>query len=682
MTEQTSADPLLQPYQLKHLTLRNRVFSSAHEPAYSEDGMPKDRYRLYHVEKAKGGIGLTMTAGSAVVAEDSPPAFGNLHAYDDAIVPWIRRMTDEVHEHGAACMIQITHLGRRTGWAQDDWLPVVAPSPLREPAHRAIPKEAEDWDIDRIVGKYADAAERMQAGGMDGIEIESYGHLFDQFWSPVTNRRDDEYGGDLDARMAFGWRVLRAIRERVGSGYIVGLRMAIDEQIAGGIDTSVGLDMLGRIEAEGLIDFINVIRGNVADEVALTEVIPIHGMRSVPHLDFAGTVREHTELTVMHAAKVDEVASARHAIRDGKLDLVGMTRAFMAEPHLMRKVIEGREDEIRPCVGATYCLDRIYEAGEALCIHNAATSREQTMPHDIEPASTARRIVIVGAGPAGLEAARVAGERGHAVTVLEAMPWAGGQINLAVRNPRRKDLQGIVDWRLAECARLGVEIRFDTYADGDLVASLDPDVVIVATGGQPQLPDLEVGADRVVTSWDVLGGDAAPTGDVLFYDDNGTHSALSAAEVIARSGANLEVVTPERFFGIEVGGMNNVPYARAFNECEVRITPHQRVLAVRPEHGRLCAELGSDHTPHRSVRHVDWVVVDHGTEALAGTYFELKPSSSNLGAVDYGALIDGRPQGLVRNVDGAFQLFRIGDAVSSRNIHAAMYDALRLVKDL
>ena len=161
---------------------------------------------------------MTMTAGSAVVAEDSPPAFGNLHAYDDAIVPWIRRMTDEIHEHGAACMIQLTHLGRRTGWAQDDWLPVVAPSPLREPAHRAVPKEAEEWDIDRIVGKYADAAERMQAGGMDGIEIESYGHLFDQFWSPLTNRRTDEYGGSFENRLRFGWRVLAGIRERVGPG--------------------------------------------------------------------------------------------------------------------------------------------------------------------------------------------------------------------------------------------------------------------------------------------------------------------------------------------------------------------------------------------------------------------------------------------------------------------------------
>lgn len=675
-------DPLLQPYTLKKLTLRNRVFSSAHEPAYSEDGMPKDRYRLYHVEKAKGGIGLTMTAGSAVVAEDSPPAFGNLHGYDDAIVPWIRRMTDEVHEHGAGCMIQITHLGRRTGWAQDDWLPVLSASPIREPAHRSIPKEAEDWDIDRIVGKYADTAERMRGGGMDGIEIESYGHLFDQFWSPVTNQRDDEYGGDLDARMTFGWRVLRAVRERVGPDFIVGLRMAIDERLAGGIDTPVGLQMLGRIESEGLIDFVNVIRGNVADEVALTEVIPIHGMRSVPHLDFAGMVREHTDLTVMHASKVDEVASARHAIREGKLDLVGMTRAHIAEPHIVRKIIEGREAEIRPCVGATYCLDRIYEAGEALCIHNAATSREQTMPHDIEPAPSLRHIVIVGAGPGGLEAARVAGERGHRVTVLEAMPWAGGQINLAVRNPRRKDLQGIVDWRIAECARLGVEIRYDTFADTDVVAELEPDVVIVATGGQPRLPDVEDGADRMVTSWDVLGGDVSPAGDVLFYDDNGTHSALSAAEMIARSGADLEIVTPERMFGIEVGGMNHVPYARAFNECDTTITLHQRVLAIRPEAGRLCVELGSDHTTHRTVRHVDWVVADFGTEALADVYFELKAMSSNLGAVDYGALMEGRPQALVGHVDGAFQLFRIGDAVSSRNIHAAVYDALRLVKDL
>jgi 2,4-dienoyl-CoA reductase-like NADH-dependent reductase (Old Yellow Enzyme family) len=672
-------DPLLQPFQLKHLTLRNRFFSSSHEPAYSEGGMPTDRYRLYHVEKAKGGIGMTMTAGSAVVAEDSPPAFGNLHAYKDEIVPWIRRMTDEVHEHGAACMIQITHLGRRTGWGQDDWLPIVSASAIREPAHRNIPKVAEGWDVERIVGKYADAAERMRAGGMDGIEVEAYGHLFDQFLSPFTNHRDDEWGGDDERLLRFPWAVLSAIRERVGPDFVVGVRMVIDETLPVGIDTPRGLDVLRRFEDAGLIDFVNVIRGHIEYEAALTDVIPIHGMASVPHLDFAGMVREHTGLAVLHASKVDEVASARHAIREGKVDLVGMTRAHIADPHIVRKILEGRESEIRPCVGATYCLDRIYAAGEALCLHNAATSREQTMPHDIERAPVSKHVVVVGAGVAGLEAARVAGERGHRVTVLEAMPWAGGQLNLAARNPRRKDLQGIVDWRVAECARLGVEIRYDTYADGALVRSLGPDVVIVATGGQPQLPDLEAGADLVVTSWDVLGGDVKPSGDVLFYDDNGTHSALSAAELIARSGATLEIVTPERMFGIEVGGMNHVPYAKAFNECETRITLHHHVRSVERHDGRLRVVLGSEQSSHRTERVVDWVVADHGCSALDEVYHELVPDSTNGGAVDHLALISVRPQTIVRNPHGAFQLFRIGDAVSNRNVHAAVYDALRLL---
>ncbi len=676
-------DPLLQPFTLKHLQLRNRVFSSAHEPAYGEAGMPTERYRLYHVEKAKGGVGLTMTAGSAVVAEDSPPAFGNLHAYRDEIVPWIRELTDAVHEHGSAVMIQLTHLGRRTGWGQDDWLPVVSASALREPAHRNIPKVAEDWDIERIVGRYADAAERMQAGGMDGIEIEAYGHLLDQFWSPSTNHRDDEWGGSLENRMRFPVAVLRAIRARVGDEFVVGLRMAIDEQLANGITTPTGLDILGRLKAERLVDFVNVIRGNIVDDIVLSEVIPIHGMPAAPHLDFAGAVREVVGLPVLHAAKIDDVATARHAIREGKLDLVGMTRAQLADPHLVRKIAEGREAEIRPCVGATYCLDRIYQAGEALCIHNAATSREATMPHVIERAVVARRVVVIGAGPAGLEAARVAGERGHSVVVHEVMPWAGGQIRLAARNPRRRDLLGIVDWRVSELARLGVEVRYDELASIGLVLRHEPDVVIVATGGLAQLPPLEAGSDLVVTSWDVLGGDAPPAHDVIVYDDNGTHSALSAAEVLARGGAQVELVTPERMMGVDVGGLNAVPYARAFNECGTRITLNQRVLAVeRTPDGRLDVTIGSDHSPHRECRRVDQVVVDHGAAANDELYFALREQSSNRGAVDYGALIEGRPQSVVRNPEGRFQLFRIGDAVANRNIHAAIYDALRLTKDL
>ena len=187
-------DPLMQPFELKNLTLRNRVVSTSHEPSYTEDGMPKTRYRLYHEEKAKGGIGLTMMGGSAVVAPDSPAAFGNLHVYKDEIVPWLRELAYGVHENGAAVMCQITHLGRRTSNYDGDWLPVVYPSPLREPAHRAFPKVAEEWDMDRIVQAYADATARCREAGLDGVEIEAYTHLLDAFWSPLTNHRDDKFG--------------------------------------------------------------------------------------------------------------------------------------------------------------------------------------------------------------------------------------------------------------------------------------------------------------------------------------------------------------------------------------------------------------------------------------------------------------------------------------------------------
>ena len=675
-------DPLLEPFQLKHLKIRNRVFTSAHEPAYSVEGMPTDRYRLYHEERAKGGVGLTMTAGSAVVAEDSAPVFGNLHAYDDAIVPWIQRLTDGVHEHGAACMIQLTHLGRRSIWSHDNWLPVVAPTSLREPAHRAIPKEAEDWDVERIIRKFADAAERMQAGGMDGIEIESYGHLFDQFYSPTTNFREDEFGGSLENRLRFSTRVLEAMRERVGPEFILGLRMSIDEVVPEGLDYNAGIEILKEFEATGLIDFVNVIRGLVATDAQLSNVIPIHGMPAAPHLDFAGLVKENTGLAVLHASKIDDVATARYAIQEGKVDLVGMTRAHMADPHIVLKVIEEREEQIRPCVGATFCLDGIYENGEALCVHNAATGREAIMPHKVLPAEKHRKIIVIGAGPAGLEAARVAGERGHEVTVFEAMPKAGGQIALTVRNKRRQDFQGVVDWRLAELDRLGVEIIYDHIAEQEDISALNPDVVIIATGGLPQMPPLEKGAELAVTSWDVLSGEVIPQGNVLLYDDNGTHSALSTAEIIAQSGADLEIVTPERTLGVEIGGVNHVPYARTFNETETRVTLNQRVMSASKENDRLVVELGSDHSSHRSTRVVDYLVVDHGTLPNADLYFELRSLSCNQGEIDHNALLNGQPQPCFEDEQESFALYRIGDAVANRNIHAAIYDALRLMKDI
>jgi 2,4-dienoyl-CoA reductase-like NADH-dependent reductase (Old Yellow Enzyme family)/NADPH-dependent 2,4-dienoyl-CoA reductase/sulfur reductase-like enzyme len=680
-----SKDPLLQPYQLKHLTFKNRIMTTSHEPAYPEDGMPKERYRAYHEERAKAGVALAMTAGSAAVSKDSPPVFNNILAHKDEVVPWIQNLTDGVHEHGCAVMIQLTHLGRRTNWNKGDWLPSVSSSKHREPAHRSFPKLIEDWDIERIINDFAEAAERMQAGGMDGIELQVYGHLLDQFWSPLTNDLVGPYGADtLENRMRFPMDVLDAVRKRVGEEFILGFRYTADEAQKGGITAEDGLLISQKLAETGKLDFLNVVKGRIHTDPAMTDLIPIQGMVNAPHLDFAGEVKKLTGMPTFHAAKIPDVATARHAIDSGLLDMVGMTRAHMADPHIVQKIIEGREDDIRPCVGATYCLDRIYQAGEALCIHNPATGRELTMPHTIPVAKNKRKVVVIGAGPGGLEAARVAAERGHDVTVLEAQPDPGGQVRLASLSPRRRDMISIIDWRMSQCAARDVVFHFNTWAEAADVTALNPDVVIVATGGMPNTELYESGQEvqNVVTSWDIIAGDVKPAQSVLIYDECGDHPALQAAEIAANSGAKVEVMTPDRTFAPDIMAMNLVPYMRSLQDKDVTFTVTRRLLDVVRSGNKLTATIGTDYSDHSDEREYDQVVVNYGTLPLDELYFDLKPLSSNEGAVDQDALIAGEVQTIKRNDTGAFQLFRIGDAVSARNTHAAIYDALRLVKDL
>jgi 2,4-dienoyl-CoA reductase-like NADH-dependent reductase (Old Yellow Enzyme family) len=679
----SAKDPLLQPFQLKHLKLKNRVLSTSHEPAYSEDGKPTLRYQLYHEEKAKGGIALTMFGGSSLVAPDSPPAFGNLYVGDDEIIPYFQALAERIHRYDCALMCQITHLGRRTSWSTGDWLPVIAPSCVREPAHRAFPKTMETEDIRRVAKAYGAAARRCREGGLDGVELEAYGHLLDSFWTPAVNRRTDEYGGSLDNRMRFSLEVLDEVRRRAGDALIVGIRMVFDEALEGGLGFEEGMRIGERLVASGTIDFVNVIKGHIDTDRALADVIPGMGTPSGPFLELAGTIRRELGIPTFHAARVNDVATARHAVREGLVDMVGMTRAHMADPHIVAKIARGEEHRIRPCVGAAYCIDRIYVGGEALCIHNPATGREATMPHVIPRSpGPVRKVVVVGAGPAGLEAARVCAERGHRVVLFEATDQPGGQLVLAAKVARRREIIGITQWLFAEVDQLGVDVRFNRYADAEEVLAEEPEVVVVATGGVPNTEFVRSGAELVASTWDVLSGQVTTGEEVLLFDDNGAHQGLSCAEYMAARGSRVELITPDRMVGQDVGGINYPAYFRAFYEQGVVMTVNHRLLAVERRGNKLHALLRNEYTDEPVERTADQVVVEHGTLPADELYFELKAASTNLGEVDIDALIAGRPQTLVANAQGRYRLFRVGDAVASRNIHAAIYDSLRLCKEL
>ncbi|MFT3988995.1 FAD-dependent oxidoreductase [Aestuariivirga sp.] len=676
-----SKDPLLQPLQIRHLTLKNRVVSTPHAPAYAENGMPKLRYQLYHEEKAKGGIGMTMFGGSSFVAPDTPSVFGQIDVSTDDIIPYFQQFSERIHRHDCGIICQISHLGRRTTWNAGNWLPVIAPSRVKEPAHRAFPREMDRHDIKRVIKAYAAAALRCQQGGLDGTEILSHGHLPEQFLSPATNFRTDEYGGSLRNRLRFTLELLEEVRQAVGSKSIIGIRLGATEDWVEGFGLSEGIEAAQIIEESRFVDYMTVNFGHIDTHYALAKHIPGMWAPLAPWLGQVQEFRKYIKLPLIHACRIAEIATARHAITEGILDLVGMTRAHIADPHIVRKITEKKEHSIRPCVGASYCLDRVSQGYDALCLHNAATGREATMPHVIpKTAGAVRKIVVVGGGPAGMEAARVCASRGHHVTMFEASGKLGGQLQIAALAGWRRDLISIVDWYAQQLEELGVDIRWNTMASDNEIEAENPDIVIAATGGIPDM-DFVPGGELAISVWDALTGPAL-TGDILVYDDNGQPSAPSCADHLAgKHGAKVEYVTPDRAAASDMGTQNFSIFLEHFYRKGVTITPDSRLSRIERHGNKLKVTFSNEYGGPDIERIADHVIVEHGTIPADEVFTSMRARSRNDGVTDQQALLNGEPQKLSANSSGKFMLFRVGDAVASRNIHAAIYDSLRLCKD-
>lgn len=637
---------------------------------YAVDGAPQERYQLYHEEKAKGGIALTMFGGSSAVAQDSATSPGVINLGNDAVIPHFRQFADRIHRYDCALMCQVTHLGRRARTRAFDWLPSISSSRTRE-ADGGFPKVMDRDDIDRIVRSYGEAALRCKQGGLDGCEVVGQAHLPEQFWSPAWNRRKDEFGGSLKNRLRFGFMVLEEIRRKVGDDFIVGIRIAIDQNLEGGLSKDDCLEIAKLHEQSGLVDFLNLNYGRVDTEIDYVNLMPGMSRPPATYLDRVQAFTRDLTLPTFHACRIVDAATARRAIRERIVDMVGMTRAHIADPHIVRKIETGEEDRIRPCVGATFCMDH------RLCIHNPSTGREKSLPHSASSADARKRVVVVGGGPAGLEAARVSAERGHDVILLEATDHLGGQVALAARAGWRREIAGVTDWLARELGYLDVDVRLATRADRGTVTGLGPDVVVIATGGLPDLDWLD-GHEHCESVWDILRGGVKIAQNVLIYDELGDHAGASCTEVLADAGAAVELVFRGHHAAQSAGYCNYPVYLQHFYEKGVTLTPDLRLEKVERAGTQLRAMFVNELTGKTEERLTEQVVIERGTVPVDELFEELRAESCNNGTADIGRLLAGLPQVADDLRDDGFELYRVGDAVSSRDIHCAILDSRRL----
>jgi dimethylglycine catabolism A len=646
---------LFTPIQVGRLTLKNRIYSSGHAEAMAEGGRPGERLARYHAAKARGGCALTIFGGSSSVHPSSPAAaWKQIANHDDSIIPAYRALADAVHAHDCLVFTQLTHMGRRAQADGEEANVLVAPSQIPERVHREVPHEVEAEQIAEIVRAFGQAARRCREGGLDGIELSmAHNHLIDQFWSPLFNQRLDDYGGSLDNRLRFGFEVLREIRRTVGRDFVVGARISGDEFTRGGLTAGDMAEIARRLAASGLLDFLSIIGGGAHTYELQAAAVPNMSYATGVFVPLAAAIKQAAPgIPILHASRIVDPAHADRLVAAGQIDVVGMTRALIADPDLPHKALEGRFDDIRTCVGANEgCIDRIYQGKPVTCVQNPATGREAELA-EVRAATTPKKVVVVGGGVAGLEAARMAAVRGHRVVLFEKASELGGQVLLAARAPERSEYAGIVRFLAAQVRKLAVDVRLAVEATPSGVLAERPAAVVIATGSHPFVPPVP-GSDgkHVVTDRDVLAGEAKVGTSVVVVDDVHTQEALSTAELLLSQGKRVEVISPLFYVGQDVGVTSIAPLYRRLFTAGVVLTPGTELRAVEGS-SVIVANVYSG--LERRIEGVDTVVLAAGSRSTDALYRALKGHVA--------------------------ELYAVGDCVAPRGVHQALLDATRIAR--
>lgn len=636
---------LLSPISVGPRRLRNRVLVTAHVPGVEKDGLVNDAYIAYQRARAHGGAGMQISGSTAVHRTGSVGAGRSLNNTRADIVDGYGRLAEAIHGEGGAFLIQIGH-SAATGSDTDAGRPLWAPSPVASSIVREIPRQMSLGEIDEMVEAHAIAAGRVVAGGLDGVEIlGAFGFMVAAFMSPLTNIREDEYGGSLENRLRFALRVIDAVREAAGPDRIVGLRLPGDERAEGGLTREDMLEIAPILAATGKLDYLNVIVGTNYDRLSRMEHWPptpaAHGL----FVDLAAGIKQRVKVPVFTTGRVTDPRMAEDIIRRGDADMIGMTRAHISDPDLVAKLESGRSDDIRPCVGANLCISQATEGKMLRCFHNPLAAREHEWG-EAEPTTTPRQVVVIGGGPAGMEAARVAAERGHQVTLYEAGESLGGQLGLWSKAPLSREYGKTLTWFEGQLNRLQVRVHLNEPLTEEAIADLNADTVILATGSRPAplvaIPGGDASSIEVKSPFDVLEN-APKQGHVVLHDEGGGRTGLAAADALLEAGCRVTIVCSD------------------FAIAEL-VNPNLRT----PMYKRFLAKGAVFRPTERLVR------LDGKTVVTANVY-----SGEEQRIEDVGMLVDWRGNRVVSNLQSAIEardipLSVIGDSHAPRQIHIAI----------
>ncbi len=543
------------PLTLRHKTLKNRIVFGPHTVNMSEGGLPGDRHFGYYRERARGGAAM-------IVVEPAPAhrtgvlIRGNFLAEDDAVIPHFRRITEECHSHGTVMIHQIYHVGGH-GDQDNSWEPYWSPSGFPSMHDPWGSHAMSDAEIEELIESFVQAARRDKEAGFDGVEVyAAYNCLTDQFWSPITNRRTDKWGGSLENRMRFSVEVLTRIREMAGDDFIIGMTVSGAEPTPGGLTIEDKQEILSILDEKGLMDYISCGTGSYLHD--FSRIVPsFHfGMKlGVSDAEAFKSVLKTAKVTAEARIKTPE--NAEDVLSSGQSDLVSIVRCQIADPHFANKAQSGNRADIRPCISCNQlCIGRRMRDYYASCLVNPSVSGEHEWDGDIPtPAKTPKEVLVVGGGPAGMEAARIAAERGHKVRLVERQPELGGQFRLAAGQPERGEINQLLTWYQTQLEKHQVRIELRRDITAEEIANSGADTVILASGSKPNRTgfqrmfmhrDTLPGADQdnVCTVHDVLDGTTIPGSNVLLLDDiDGWWPASGTALHLAQQRHQVTIVT-------------------------------------------------------------------------------------------------------------------------------------------